>query len=536
MQLTKDSWHKVEAAMATIDELEYGSGRAEFALEVIGPEQFMVQNLFLDSCALQNKEKFAKKWVNLLETTGSTTYFAKTLASLEIRLKAEGDREAIKGMIAQLQEDLKYHMLSGDGIKENLISYATRGNAPRKKSRNAIVRFTIACTDNRIEVQQGAKKTSAQLRVFDPDANQQEMSFNITIPLEIEKTHYKNYVYRNPGNPLDPATVEEAIKYCRELGERLFTTVFNDPAALLALNTNIINKREIEIAIEGPPFFQSLPWELLWYKYQNSNSPICLNVPVVRQVSAAVNGLQGIIDRRGNRRQPIHVLFFSARMPNDRIPADAVRTAVEKKVASDRLTFYHVNTGKLSDLISTCRDRNFDILHLDMHGALMSQSDFNRIGGVYYTKDRPLGLHDLQCGNDKIPYLFFNEENRIMPVSCPELNARVKGVSFIAMNACCSAAVGGASGLYDGAYAADLVARLGCPAVGFQEDVSLVAVQKYYAEFYRKLTEDLQDCNYLRAHRAGIFELFSMNSNLRAFGEKWPLPVIYCLQQNRVLP
>jgi hypothetical protein len=536
MITTKEQWQKVINAMMTIDDFHYGSARAEFAIEVLGPEQFMEINLYSQSCELESNVEFATKWVSLLRTTGNNTYFEKTLQSLEIRLKEEGDREAIKKIIDQLQEVPPYDTIYGVSIQENLKSYATLGKARRKEKSNNIVRFTIACTGSTNDTQQGAKETSAHLRITDPDARQQEMRFDITIPLEIDKQHYKNYVYRNPKTPLDAAAVSTAIRYCQDLGERLFTSVFNAPAALTALHTTMLSNRDLEIAIDGPSFFQSLPWELLWYTYQSSKSPICLRVPIIRQVSNAINGLPGNIHSHGIRKKPIRVLLFSARMPNDNIPVDAVRTAIEKKVPSERLAIVHVPTGKIEDLIQSLDLQQYDILHLDMHGALMSQSEFNRSGGTYYKDDRPFGLHGLQCGKEKIPYLFFNQENKIMPVSCPELNSLIRRTSFIAMNACCSAAVGVRSGLYDGAYAADLVARLGCPAVGFQEDVSLVAVQKYYAEFYRKLTEDLQDCNYLRAHRAGLFELFSMNSSLRAYGEKWPLPVVYCLQQSRVLP
>jgi hypothetical protein len=539
MITTKEQWQKVINAMVTIDEFHYGSGRAEFAIEVLGPEQFMEINLYSQSCELESNVEFATEWVSLLRTTGSNTYFEKTLQSLEIRLKEEGDREAIKKIINQLPEVSQYDTISGVSIQENLKSYATRGKARRKEKSNNNVRFTIACTGSTNDTQQGAIETSAHLRITDPDALQQEMKFEITVPLEIEKQHYKNYVCRNPKNPLDATTVSEAIKYCQKLGERLFKSVFNEPAALTALHTTMLSNRDLEIAIEGPSFFQSLPWELLWYTYQGSRSPICIRVPIIRQVSNAINGLPSNIHRHESRKEPIRVLLFSARMPNDKIPEDAVKTAIEQKVSPDRLTIAHVSTGKLGDLIGKIDPKNheeYDILHLDMHGALMSQSEFNRSGGAYYKDDRPFGLHGLKCGKEKIPYLFFNQENKIMPVSCSELNSLIRRTSFIAMNACCSAAVGVGSGLYDGAYAADLVARLGCPAVGFQEDVSLVAVQKYYAEFYRKLTEDLQDCNYLRAHRAGLFELFSMNSTLREYGEKWPLPVLYCLQQSRVLP
>ncbi len=238
---------------------------------------------------------------------------------------------------------------------------------------------------------------------------------------------------------------------------------------------------------------------------------------------------------------PVRILWVSARRPQDTIARDALLTPVRTALAGRNVIFDEISSGSFLEmklkLNEHRKEPKYHILHLDMHGAVMSPADLRlQFGGSpnWVLDARDGGLGNLpRCTDDagflnESTFVMFNQGTKSVPVSAPELSAVLAfggGVPLVVLNACHSADVPSE----EASMLAHLVQSGGYPTVGFQHPLTLTGAILFFTHFYPSLVAPGSSMDIQQAVHEGRQALRNQSMRGSRPIEDGHLPVSYTL-------
>ena len=224
----------------------------------------------------------------------------------------------------------------------------------------------------------------------------------------------------------DKIKAKEAKADIRAYGENLFNQVF-------AADRNIIreydrfreNNPDFHIEIAGSPEFHALHWEAM--KDPDQSRPLSVNKPIVRKNSEPI-----IYEAKVKAAPLLRVLLISARPSGARDVSyrtisrplvDSLETGkIAAKIDIVRPGTYEALVKHLEDIHLTHGDGYYHLLHLDLHGALLTYEQYKTFTQDYncssgYAQKSVKEYEGLKA------FLFFNgtEKEFANPVSAEAL-------------------------------------------------------------------------------------------------------------------
>lgn len=278
--------------------------------------------------------------------------------------------------------------------------------------------------------------------------------------------------------------IEQRLK---ELGEKLFNSIFSDPEARRIFNAfqDTEEKRLINISANHSTIL-SLPWELL----REPKGSFLMNEKLsIRRRYAGAGGGKKFF--KINTKEKLHLLFVVSRPEdvgflNPRSEAQAVMQALREKQANVEIEFLRPAT--LDNLIKRLENEDLpsiDIVHFDGHGTFVENKDYQPRETAKETHE---SLVKEIAGNSG--YLVFeNERGEKDLVSAEDLGDALfrKKIGLVVLSACQSAKVGGEDALNS---VAARLTHVGLPAVlAMTYSVLVATTEKLFGEFYANLMQ-----------------------------------------------
>jgi len=340
----------------------------------------------------------------------------------------------------------------------------------------------------------------------------------------------------------DKVRAERAAAIIREYGESLFAQVFRSDPDLYAEYQRAMQGGGVLLQIVGSPEFHALHWEAL--KDPNRPHPLAVDQPVVRKNRRAV------VDPAGVAEAPeLRVLLLTARPSGRRDVGYRTisRPLIEALETSKlRATIDIVRPGTFEALLKHLEktkndhgDGYYHILHLDLHGAVLSWDEYQTIANESASSSAHLfkgyGTRPVEPYDGERAFLMFEDDdsrdgNGGVLVSADELAEQLQmhRVPVVALNACQSGkqASGTATETSLGSRLLLSGAQL-VIAMGYSVTVS--AAGKFMTRFYDELLAGREPATAIRSAR---LELFRDKARRAAYNqmidlEDWMLPVIY---------
>ncbi len=386
------------------------------------------------------------------------------------------------------------------------------------------------------------KKSFAATVQFDPEGAPYEIT--VTDPFSEQEEDLLEWYFEDWLNfPFtDKVPAEQAATSIRAYGEALFEQVFRrNPDVYHEYRE--LRAEDISLEIIGSPEFHALHWEAL--HDPNDERPLAVDAVVVRKNLKPV--------RKRAKVQPapqLRVLLVTARPSGVRdvsyrtVSRPLVEALETGKVAAQidmvRPGTFEALVNHLEDVRDRHGDGYYHIIHLDMHGALLTYAQYQKIAEEHrpnrYTFRGDYAKTPIKKYHGQKAFLFFDDtdgkaESGGEPVSADDLAhlLNMRQVPVVILNACQSGKqVGEAETSLGGrllAAGAQLVVAMGY-------SVTVSAARLLMTTLYRQLLAGREPAVAIRRAR---LELYNDKRRQAAFGqeiklEDWLLPVIY---QNR---
>ncbi|AOS83873.1 hypothetical protein BIU88_06735 [Chlorobaculum limnaeum] len=338
----------------------------------------------------------------------------------------------------------------------------------------------------------------------------------------------------------DKARAERAAGIIRAYGESLFAQVFRSDPDVYAEYRSAMGRGGVTLQVIGSPEFHALHWEAL--KDPNQPHPLAVDQPVVRKNHKAV-----VDPARVAEAPELRVLLVTAR-PSGR--KDVGYRTISRPLIEE------LETGKLPATIDIVRpgsfrallqhleatrndhgDGYYHMLHLDLHGAVLTYAEYQHISEQAASSSAHLfkgyGCSPVEQYDDERAFLMFedgesHDGNGGELVSAEDIASqlRLHQIPVVALNACQSGKQVGATETSLGSRLLQSGAQL-VIAMGYSVTVS--AARLFMTRFYQELLAGREPATAIRSAR---LELFRDKARKGAYNreidlEDWMLPVIY---------
>ena len=377
-------------------------------------------------------------------------------------------------------------------------------------------------------VQFDASGESAPLSVANPATPEQEQE------LEWYFEQWLNFPFT------DKARGERAAGIIRAYGESLFAQVFRHNPDIYVEYQKAMRSGGVTLQVVGSPEFHALHWEAL--KDPNQPHPLAVDQPVVRKNHKAV-----VDPARVAEAPELRVLLVTAR-PSGRKDVSyrmISRPLIEAlETGKLRATIDIVRPGSfralLQHLEATRNDHGdgyYHMLHLDLHGAVLTWEEYQHISMQAASSSAHLfkgyGCSPVEQYDDERAFLMFedgesHDGNGGELVSAEDIASqlRLHQIPVVALNACQSGKQVGATETSLGSRLLQSGAQL-VIAMGYSVTVS--AARLFMTRFYQELLAGREPATAIRSAR---LELFRDKARKGAYNreidlEDWMLPVIY---------
>jgi tetratricopeptide (TPR) repeat protein len=338
----------------------------------------------------------------------------------------------------------------------------------------------------------------------------------------------------------DKVPAEEAAKSIRTYGEELFAQVFRaNPDVYLEYQR--LRQGDILLEIIGSPEFHTLHWEAL--KDPHQERPLSVDKPLVRKNSQPVTYRAEV-----KAAEQLRVLLVAAR-PGGKTDVGyrTISQPLVKALETGRIRAqidivrpgtFEALVNHLEDTRDTHGDGYYHIIHLDMHGALLTHAEYQTIAKTHPTKDYLYGSGDfaqkeVAAYEGVKAFLLFDQADGKEDaggnlVSAEDLAAllNMRQIPIVVLNACQSGKQVGESETSLGSRLLAAGVQL-VVAMGYSVTVS--AARLLMSTLYRQLLEGKEPSV---AIRRGRLELYNDKRRRASYGqeirlEDWLLPVIY---------
>ncbi|MEM6765134.1 MAG: tetratricopeptide repeat protein [Bacteroidota bacterium] len=339
---------------------------------------------------------------------------------------------------------------------------------------------------------------------------------------------------------IDKVKAERAADSITAYGEHLFKHLFTADPDVYA-DYKLIRKGAIRIEIVGEPDFHALHWETL--KDPNDSRPLAIEQLMVRKNEDRVN--------KRAELQPanqLRVLLMTSR-PGGRqdvgyrtISRPLVEALEQAKVPA-QIDIVRPGTFKalikhLEDSRDTYGDGYYHMIHLDMHGGLLTYDEYQALPESAKLSDYLMkagyGRTEIKPYDGYKAFLFFdNPDGDIVgiPVSADDLASQLNArqIPIAVLNACQSGKQVGESESSLGKRLQDAGVQL-VIAMGYSVTVS--AARKMMTILYQKILEGKPLDTAIRRARQELYQDKSRRAgyNQEIHLEDWMLPIVY---QNR---
>ena len=340
----------------------------------------------------------------------------------------------------------------------------------------------------------------------------------------------------------DKARAERAAEIIRAYGESLFAQVFRSDPDVYVEYRSAMGRGGVTLQVIGSPEFHALHWEAL--KDPNQPHPLAVDQPVVRKNHKAV-----VDPARVAEAPELRVLLVTAR-PSGR--KDVGYRTISRPLIEE------LETGKLPATIDIVRpgsfrallqhleatrnehgDGYYHMLHLDLHGAVLTWEEYQHISEQAASSSAHLfkgyGCSPVEPYDDERAFLMFedgdsHDGNGGELVSAEDIANQLwlHQIPVVALNACQSGkqAGGTATETSLGSRLLQSGAQL-VIAMGYSVTVS--AARLFMTRFYQELLAGREPATAIRSAR---LELFRDKARKGAYNreidlEDWMLPVIY---------
>ncbi len=340
----------------------------------------------------------------------------------------------------------------------------------------------------------------------------------------------------------DQVPAKEAADSIRAYGEDLFKQVFGSDRNVI-VEYDRLRQKDFHLVIVGSPEFHSFHWEALRDPLQER--PLSVDKPIVRKNSRPVTY------RAEAKQAPrLRVLLVTARPGGKRdvsyrtISRPLVEALETGKIAARidmvRPGTFEALVNHLEDVRDEHGDGYYHIIHLDMHGALLTYEQYRQLEEeqqiAQYAFRGEYAQNAIEEYQGLRAFLFFNDTDDNLntvgnPVSADDLARllNMRQIPIVVLNACQSAKQIGDKETSLGSRMLDAGAQL-VVAMGYSVTVSAAGL--LMTTLYRQLLDGKDPAV---AIRRGRLELFNNKRRRAAFDqeiklEDWMLPVVY---QNR---
>ncbi|MCP4119827.1 MAG: tetratricopeptide repeat protein [Desulfobacteraceae bacterium] len=380
-------------------------------------------------------------------------------------------------------------------------------------------------------VQFGVQGEPYEITVSDPFSNEQEER------LEWYFEKWLDFPFT------DKVLAREAAASIRVYGESLFEQVFGSNRAV-GIEYDRLRQEDFQLEIIGSPEFHALHWEALHDPLQAR--PLSVDKPVVRKNSKPVTY------RAEVKSAPrLRVLLVTARPAGrqdvsyrtiSRPLVEALETGrIAAQIDMVRPGTFEALVNHLEDVRDEHGDGYYHIIHLDMHGALLTHGQYVKMAEEHqpasYTFRDGYAQTAIEEYQGLKAFLFFDTAGKKAdtggtPVSADDLAhlLNMRQIPIVILNACQSGKQVGYTETSLGSRLLESGSQL-VVAMGYSVTVS--AAGKLMTILYRQLLDGRDPAVAIRRAR---LELYNDKRRRAAFGQKikledWMLPVIY---QNRV--
>ena len=398
------------------------------------------------------------------------------------------------------------------------------------------------------------------LSIFIEEQAREVENFSATVRFGEYGSPYPSLAVTNPAKPeeeqelewyferwlsfpfTDRVRAERAAGLIREYGESLFAQVFRSDPDIYLEYQRAMQGGGVLLQIVGSPEFHALHWEAL--KDPKRPHPLAVDQPVVRKNRRAV-----LDPARVAEASELRVLLLTARPSGRRDVGYRTisRPLIEALETSKlRATIDIVRPGTFEALLKHLEktkndhgDGYYHILHLDLHGAVLTFGEYQNIANESASSSDHLfkgyGTRPVEPYDGERAFLMFEDDdsrdgNGGVLVSADELAEQLQmhRVPVVALNACQSGkqAIGTATETSLGSRLLLSGAQL-VIAMGYSVTVS--AAGKFMTRLYQELLAGREPATAIRSAR---LELFRDKARRAAYNqmidlEDWMLPVIY---------
>ena len=356
--------------------------------------------------------------------------------------------------------------------------------------------------------------------------------------LEVDAAQLKEYVISKGA----AATFESHIKKC---GRKQDEAIFCWEGARSALAVGRTVSLFTRLKLRGEADFHRIAWELVT---DENGLEFALNASHSVQRHAPHD--RSVPQKWPEDRRKLRVLWVVSRPVTNSPDSEAVIAPV-KETLKAFINRGEIEITRIKGDFEAMRDelsRNrFHVVHLDMHGDLMTWADVQdcKTKGTLCPDKRGNFLGRLKEWDGRMPVLCFEEGsgmNRIIPVTAAELAHTLKNgrnPPVVVLNACHSGEV--PEKCEHGALPIHLIDAGVMGVVGFQTVVTVDTARLFFGEFYTTLRpsyvgEDVRTGDPEYAVHKGRVLLESNRERERVGRERidWWLPVFYTSQNIRL--
>lgn len=338
----------------------------------------------------------------------------------------------------------------------------------------------------------------------------------------------------------DKVRAEVAAKSIRAYGESLFEQVFHSNPDIY-LEYRRVREEDFLLEIIGSPKFHVLHWEAL--QDPNQSRPLAVDKPVVRKNSTPVPY------RAKVQSAPLlRVLLVTARPSGRRDVSyrtisrplvEALETGkVDAQIDIVRPGSFKALVNKLEEIRDQHGEGYYHILHLDMHGGLLTHKEYQQFAqkrgepSRYLLRSREYAQQPIEPYTGRRAFLFFEDEEGTegggVAVSADDLAKllNMRQIPIVVLNACQS---GKQVGETESSLGSRLVGAGVQLVVAMGYSVTVSAARMLMTLLYRQLLEGRNPAVAIRRAR---LELFNDKQRQAAYNqeialEDWVLPVIY---------
>ncbi|MEI6758692.1 MAG: CHAT domain-containing protein, partial [Chlorobium sp.] len=338
----------------------------------------------------------------------------------------------------------------------------------------------------------------------------------------------------------DKVRAEDAAKSIRAYGESLFAQVFRSNPDIYH-EYQQLREEDFLLEIVGSPEFHALHWEAL--RDPNQSRPLAVDKPVVRKNSKSVSYRAKV-----QSAPQLRVLLVTARPSGKRdvsyrtISRPLVEALETGKVAAQidivRPGSFKALVNHLEEIRDQHGDGYYHILHLDMHGGLLTHEEYQKFAkgrGVpsrYLLRSGEYAQQPIEPYTGHRAFLFFEDEEETegggVAVSADDLAnlLNMRQIPIVVLNACQS---GKQVGETESSLGSRLISAGVQLVVAMGYSVTVSAARLLMTTLYQQLLEGRDPSVAIRRAR---LELFNDKRRQAAYNqeialEDWVLPVIY---------